>query len=179
MAWDKIKQYIKDKKWVASNAGAYAEIRNGADVVLQKHDAALDPGCAHATLSRLGDVFVGFYMRDDSEAPEARLALTIGGQHLSDLTIRPGEFVYLYENKYPCPLISLQYSEVHMTPTPAEAIKDICMVYALLETTLRRNLAMQTNIIGDNIIHMEGRYAKVQDTKSYQGIVIPDMRQGL
>ena len=160
--WQKIKADVEAKKWDTN--GVEDMVKYGMDVVLSKHPIVFDPRfdentACESTIGRLGDIVVGFYLNEN--VGESRsLKLRIGGVPLPDLKVAPGEFVYMFENTHPFPIIALQYSilkvGVRLTgfleSNESSESKGCCeglhVIYAHINSgELRRGLANSTSIL--------------------------------
>jgi hypothetical protein len=122
------------------------------------------------SITRDGDILVGFYL-DSTNSTPISYHITIGGCQVCDeMIIHPGEFQYCLENTHVFPMIALQYSELKIHTT------DDCLnmkpVFAFLNTEPRRHLARCTNVFHlnsrDAILRSQfGHFRKDGELESY------------
>lgn len=133
----------------------YDSIKDAFDALKYCNVALYKDVCQH-TISRRGDIIVGFISSRTTELP-----LTIGGMECPSVHITPG-ITYIFENKKMFPLIALQYAEVKINS--GVDLTDIYVVYGFLKT-FRQVFADSTHLISHSIGTMIIR--------SYFGIVGP------
>lgn len=140
--WKTIKQDVQNKKWDTN--GLQELFDNKLDVILTRELITFDQNRTYSTIKRNGDIVVGFYLDNAALAPKL-LQLTIGGEPLPDLEVHPGKFVYIFENTHVYPIISVVYSDLHVT---TENYDGLYVVYALIrEQNLRREMATHKQIL--------------------------------
>lgn len=139
--WKQIKQDVDNQQW--DTKGLEELYDKELDVILVKEPIGIDPNRSYCTIQRNGDIVVGFYL-DKSASSHRLIQSTIGGIPLEDLEIQPGEFVYIFENTHVYPIISVCYSELHVTSTNYNGLY---VIYALIrDSNLRRTLACKTQV---------------------------------
>jgi len=126
---------IKDK-----NFGELKDILN-EEVVVTKEEMIIGPNENYFNVPRNGDILVGFYLEEDKTPIE--LQITYGGRRLDNITLTPGKCSYFLNNKHMLPIISLYYSEFHITVSRENPVDftGISCIFSLLQTDLRRALA--------------------------------------
>jgi hypothetical protein len=142
--WKTIQRDVQNKHW---DTGGLKELFDKKlDVILTRESLSYDRNRDYCTIKRNGDIVVGFYLDDSIQTPMT-LQMTIGGVSLSELEIKPGEFVYVFENTHVYPLLSVAYSELHLT-TPTNDCNGLYVIYALInESHIRREIAMTPQIL--------------------------------
>lgn len=140
--WKTIKQDVQNKDW--NTNGLQELFDKQLDVILIKYPVTLDSNKIYSTIQRNGDIVVGFYL-DENAVISKLLQLEIGGQPFPDLEVQPGKFVYTFENTHTYPIISVAYSELHITTNDYDGLY---VIYALIKDShLRREIATNNYIL--------------------------------
>jgi hypothetical protein len=137
--WKTIKQDVQNKHWDTN--GLQELFDKNLDVILTKHSITCN------TIPRNGDIVVGFYLDHTSQASKL-LQLEIGGEPLSTLNIKPGEFVYTFENTHVYPIIAVSFSELRIGTDDNNDFNGLYVIYALIrDQHLRRDIAMNKQVL--------------------------------
>jgi hypothetical protein len=140
--WKTIQQDVENKNWDTN--GLQELFDKQLDVILTRELITFDSNRLYSTIKRNGDMVVGFYL-DENMQTSRLLQLTIGGESLPNLEIQPGKFVYIFENTHVYPIISVVYSELHVTTDTCDGLY---VVYGMIrESDLRRKMATNKQII--------------------------------
>jgi hypothetical protein len=143
--WRTIKQDVQNKHWDTN--GLQELFNKQLDVILTSDPITFDSNRLYSTIRRNGDIVVGFYL-DDTARISKSLELTIGGQPLPDLEVQPGKFAYIFENTHVYPIISVAYSELHITTDDCSELDGLYVIYALIKDQyLRREIATTAQVI--------------------------------
>jgi hypothetical protein len=142
--WKSIKKDVQNRKWDTN--GLQEMIDKQLDVILVKELINFDADKKNiSTISKNGDIVVGFYLDENNCNDCKLLQLDIGGDLLPNLVIEPGEFVYVFENTHIYPIIASSYSKLHVI-TPS--CNGLYVIYALInDSEVRRSLATSTNVL--------------------------------
>jgi hypothetical protein len=140
--WKTIKRDVQNKYWDTN--GLQELFDKQLNVILIKYPLTFDSNKIYSTIQRNGDIVVGFYL-DENAVTSKLLQLEIAGQPLPDLEVQPGKFVYTFENTHTYPIISVSYSELHITTSDCDGLY---VVYALInDSHLRREIATNNLIL--------------------------------
>ena len=113
-----------------------------------------------ATLSRDGDVLMGFYL--DKDAPcSCEVSVAIGGVHVSGhpIALRPGEMTPFFgeASRDVFPSIAISCSEMHAFGHP-DILKHASAIYGLLPTEARRSIALSTHTLPGGAVVRDGNF---------------------
>jgi len=140
--WETIKQNVKNKDW--NTNGLQELFDKQLNVILIKYPVTFDFNKIYSTIQHNGDIVVGFYLDDDAVTSKL-LQLEIGGEPLPDIEVQPGKFVYIFENTHTYPIISVAYSDLHIT---TKDCKGLYVIYALIKDShLRHEIATNNYIL--------------------------------
>lgn len=177
--WKSIKQDVENRKWDTN--GLQDLYTKQLDVILKKEPVKKNVYKEYSTISRNGDIVVGFYNEEYSNAKT--LHLSIDGQTLPKLEINPGKFVYIFENTHVYPIISVVYSELNVT---TQNYDGLYVVYALIKANDLRYELAHSKCVGrlrnGKIVAMRGIFGydeyidKIFQDEDYKVIELPDMR---
>ena len=112
-----------------------------------------------ATLSRDGDVLMGFYLDKDAPCP-CEVSVAIGGVHVRGhpIALRPGEMTRFFgDSRDVFPIIAICYSELHAFGDP-EVLRHASAVYGLLPTEARRSIALSTHALPGGAVVRDGNF---------------------
>ena len=118
-----------------------------------------------ATVSRDGDVVMGFYLDEDAAAA-VRLCVEIGGKPVCGhpIELRPGEMTPFFGSlsegsRCFFPIIAVQYSEMHVYAEPEDVLKHVSVVYGMLSSAgARRWVATATHVLPGGATVCHGGY---------------------
>jgi hypothetical protein len=120
---------------------------------------------------RNGDILVGFYLEEGNDPVEIKI--TCGGTKMKNLMLYPGECSYFLNKKHMFPIISIQYSEIHINTVGENPLNftGVSCIFALLQTDFRRLLATSPIIFeGTNQLVVHNHYIKeiIGEERDYQ-----------
>lgn len=171
--WSIIRNHVQSKQW---NTGGLKALQNNT-VVLSKEQLHYNEDDHVCRVHRNGDLVVGFYQDDlaasceQCEQCEQTLKMTIGGVPLPVVTVRPGEFVYIFENTHVFPINAVQYAELIVH---AQSYTHLSVIYALLSDNMRKLIAPHTNIVrlSQNTAIIRGCFGFVDNVEEYLQIYL-------
>lgn len=115
----------------------------------------------------IGDVLIGFYAHDD-----VTFDVVIGSTMICSYNMRPKQFVYAIESKFPVPLCVMRYSQVKLIFRKGCGY-NVSVVYAFIHSSLCRQLASMSHFFTND----RGEYFEFGDNefRTYTNHIAPCM----
>lgn len=194
--WLSIKELVNRREWYKNSSEAFEKLKDNNVILFESYIEDTDQFGGH--VGRNGDIVVGIYfdncipvrnsfgvdnVNNKSKIQEFNVSMSVGGCKESQMVSKkPGEFTYFIEDKYPLPIIAVQYSLVRVQEKNKN-YNSLRIIYALIDdNNLRRHLGGGTSIIkglSNNIAILRGMYSYLQNENELSEYIkkYPDYNQ--